>query len=171
MALTHLFAPVYDARSRVLILGSFPSPKSRAFGFYYGHPQNAFWRTLAETLGVAEPEPAIHARRTFLLNSRVAVWDVLQSCEIDGADDGSIRNPVANAFRPIIESSEISAVFTTGKKATELFNKLAAAEAGLTAQYLPSTSPANRGQWHAAAYREAWAKIRAALDAATDFET
>jgi hypoxanthine-DNA glycosylase len=162
--LTHPFAPVYDARSRVLILGSFPSPRSREFGFYYGHPQNAFWRTLATALDTAEPEPDIAARSEFLLDHRVAVWDVLHSCEIDGAADSSIKNPVANAFRPIIARSEIHTIFTTGKKATALFDTLAASEAGIPARYLPSTSPANRARWGTEPFRAAWAGVQAAVD-------
>jgi hypoxanthine-DNA glycosylase len=160
MRLTHPFAPIYDARSRVLILGSFPSPKSREFGFYYGNPQNAFWRTLAFALDVSEPAQDIAAKTEFLLENRVALWDVLRSCDIDGADDNSIRNPAANDFRPIIEASEIRAVFTTGKKATELYNKLAAADVGMSARYLPSTSPANRGRWGGEEFRSAWAAVK-----------
>jgi hypoxanthine-DNA glycosylase len=159
MLLTHPFDPVYDAESRVLILGTFPSPKSRAFGFYYGHPQNVFWRTLATVLETPEPAPDIAARTAFLLAHHVAVWDVLHSCEIDGAADSSIRNPVANAFRPIIERSEIRAVFTTGRTATRLFNALAADESGLSAQYLPSTSPANRARQAGAEYWGLWDEV------------
>ncbi|MDR0904995.1 MAG: DNA-deoxyinosine glycosylase [Oscillospiraceae bacterium] len=162
--LTHPFEPVFDARSRVLILGTFPSPRSRAAGFYYGNPQNVFWKTLAEVLGETEPEADIAARKEFLLRNHVAVWDVLRSCEIDGADDNSIRNHAPNLFRPLLAASEIRAVFTTGKKATELFNALAAGEAGMAAAYLPSTSPANRARQRAPEYFEMWRAVRAALD-------
>ncbi|MDR0838881.1 MAG: DNA-deoxyinosine glycosylase [Oscillospiraceae bacterium] len=158
--LFHPFPPVFDARSRVLILGTFPSPRSRETGFYYGHPQNAFWRTLARVLDVPEPAPDAPAKTAFLLKNRVAVWDVLRSCEIDGAADDSIRNPVPNEFRPIIEKSEIRAVFTTGKKATELWGSLASHESGMTAIYLPSTSPANRGRHNTAEFWERWSRLR-----------
>ncbi|MDR0883928.1 MAG: DNA-deoxyinosine glycosylase [Oscillospiraceae bacterium] len=162
--LTHPFAPVWDARSRVLILGSFPSPRSRAFGFYYGHPQNAFWRTLAQALSVPEPATDKAAKRTFLHENHIALWDVLHSCEIRGADDASIRNPVPHQFRPLLDGSDIRAIFTTGKAATALFNRLAAQEAGMVAQYLPSTSPANRGRWQDAAFHTAWAAVRTAVN-------
>jgi hypoxanthine-DNA glycosylase len=129
-------------------------------GFYYAHPQNIFWRTLALVLEEKEPEPNTASRKAFLLKNRIAVFDVLRSCEIDGASDSSIQNPAPNQFRPIIESSEIAAVFTTGKKATQLFEKFAATEAGLPANYLPSTSPANRARHGSAEFMEYWTTIK-----------
>jgi hypoxanthine-DNA glycosylase len=161
--LVHPFEPVFDGQSRVLILGSFPSPKSREAGFYYGNPRNAFWRTLARTLDTAEPPPDPQSRKTFLLENRIALWDVLRSCEIDGAKDGSITSPVANNFLPIIERSAITAIFTTGKKATELYNTLSARETGIPAQYLPSTSPANISRWNKPSYIAAWRAVKDAL--------
>ncbi|MDR3209137.1 MAG: DNA-deoxyinosine glycosylase, partial [Oscillospiraceae bacterium] len=135
-AVPHPFAPVYDARSRVLILGSFPSPRSRAFGFYYGHPLNIFWDTLARVLEREPPAAEIEARRAFLLENRVALWDVLASCEIRGASDASIRAPIPNVFRPMLERSEIRAIFCNGRTAADLFGKHCAEEAGRAAVYL-----------------------------------
>lgn len=139
----HPFAPVWDEKSRILILGTLPSPRSRQYGFYYGHPGNRFWSTLSQVLGVPEPEKSRASKEFFLLSHHIALWDVLQSCQIRGASDSSIREPIPNKFHDIIEKSNIRTIFTTGSKATVLFNSLAAAEAGMTAQYLPSTSPAN----------------------------
>lgn len=141
----HPWEPIIDTESKILILGSIPSPKSRETGFYYGHPQNIFWSTIAKVVAENPPENNPKDKTEFLLRNHIAIWDVLHSCEINGASDMSIKNPVPNKFKPLIERSNISAIFTTGKKATELFNKLCANEAGMQAIYLPSTSPANRG--------------------------
>ncbi|MDR1573372.1 MAG: DNA-deoxyinosine glycosylase [Clostridiales Family XIII bacterium] len=159
----HPFDPVYDARSRVLILGTFPSPKSRETRFYYGHPQNCFWTTLAFVLGEGEPATDPASKTAFLLKNRIAVWDVLHACEIEGASDAGIRNPVPNAFRPLLSASEIATIFTTGRKATELFNALCSAEAGMTAVCLPSTSPANRAYRKKPAFMAEWMRVREAL--------
>jgi hypoxanthine-DNA glycosylase len=159
----HPFDPVYDARSKVLILGTFPSPKSREAKFYYAHPQNCFWATLASVLDDEEPAPDPASKTAFLLKNRVAVWDVLHACEIEGALDDSIRNPVPNAFRPLLSASEIATIFTTGRKATDLFNALCSAEAGMSAVYLPSTSPANRAYQKRPAFMAAWMRVREAL--------
>ena len=163
-ALTHPFSPVYNEDSRILILGSFPSPRSRSFGFYYAYPQNAFWRVLAETLGKPQPEKDIPSRIEFLLDNKIALWDVIHSCDIVGASDSSIKNPIPNKFRPIIEESKIHTVFTTGRVATDLFNSLAADEAGLHGYYLPSTSSANRSRWGSAEFKARWSQVYAALN-------
>ncbi|MDR2088397.1 MAG: DNA-deoxyinosine glycosylase [Clostridiales Family XIII bacterium] len=163
--LKHPFDPIYDARSKVLILGTFPSPRSREARFYYAHPQNRFWATLAAVLGAEIPASDSASRTAFLLENRVAVWDVLHACETEGASDAAIRNPVPNLFRPLLTASEITAIFTTGKKATELFNALCAAEAGMEAVYLPSTSPANRAYQKRPDFMAQWLRVRAALDA------
>ena len=108
--LTHPIAPVYDARSRVLVLGSFPSPKSREQGFFYGHPQNRMWKVLARLFD--EPVPVtVERRRDLLLRHGIAMWDVLASCTIEGASDSSIRNAAPNDLRPIFEVADIHAVF------------------------------------------------------------
>jgi hypoxanthine-DNA glycosylase len=161
--ITHPWEPVYDARSKVLILGSIPSPKSRESGFYYGHPQNIFWQTLASVLEAPPPDAAPASKTAFLLKHHVALWDVLHSCTICGASDTSITNAVPNQFGNIIAQTKIAAIFTTGKKATELFNTLCAGEAGMAAIYLPSTSPANRALHVKSEFLEAWKQVREKL--------
>ncbi|MDR1960723.1 MAG: DNA-deoxyinosine glycosylase [Gracilibacteraceae bacterium] len=158
----HPWEPVCDARSRVLILGTIPSPKSREGGFYYGHPQNSFWTVLARVLGERAPD-GIAAKKEFLLRSRVALWDVLHSCEINGAADSSIQNPVVNRFQPLLAQTDIRSIFTTGQKATALFNRYCRAEAGTAAIYLPSTSPANRAGQAGPDFLAQWLQVKAAL--------
>lgn len=138
----HQFPPVFDSHSRVLILGTMPSPKSREQGFYYGHPRNRFWPVLAQVLGEPCPE-TISEKKAMALRHGIAVWDVLASCEIRGADDTSIRNPVPNDMSRILDHAPIQAVFTTGTKATALFRKYCEKETGFSTIPLPSTSPAN----------------------------
>lgn len=138
----HTIPPVYDSRSRILILGTMPSPKSREIGFYYGNPRNRFWTVLSRLLDQPCPDSTA-AKRQFLLEHRIALWDVLQSCSIDGASDGSIRDPVPNDFSAIFSEADIQAVFTTGTKAYQLYQKLCFPNTGMAARPLPSTSPAN----------------------------
>jgi len=157
---THPWPAVVDDACRVLILGTFPSPASRAFGFYYGHPQNAFWPTLARVLEVDQPDATPEARRAFLLEHHIACWDVLHACTIAGASDASIRDPEPNLFRPILDASQIARVFGNGRTATNLFNRLCAHETGLTATYLPSTSPANRARQATPDFLAAWRQVR-----------
>jgi hypoxanthine-DNA glycosylase len=157
--IVHPWKPIYDQMSRVLILGTIPSPKSRETGFYFGHPQNVFWEILAESLRVQAPTPDIASKTAFLLANHVALWDVLSACDIKGASDLSIKNPNPNKFRSILDESQISKIFTTGKKATELFGRLCAEEAGMPAVYLPSTSPANRAAQAKPEFKVQWAQV------------
>lgn len=139
---THEIQPVFDSRSRVLLLGTMPSPASREQGFYYGHPQNRFWRVLAAIFD--EPAPrTIEEKRDMLLRHHVALWDVLASCEIKGASDASIRDAQPNDLARIFDAAEIRAVFATGTKAGELYRKLIEPTLGVPCTTLPSTSPAN----------------------------
>ena len=138
----HTIEPVWDARSRVLLLGTMPSPKSREMGFFYGHPRNRMWPVLAGLFGEEMPQTA-GERRAFLLKHRIAMWDVLAACEITGASDSSIRDPVANDIRPILEGAPIRAIFTTGQKALRLYDRHILPLTGREAAGLPSTSPAN----------------------------
>jgi len=139
---THTFPPVFDQYSRILILGTIPSPKSRELGFYYGHPRNRFWKVVADVC--KESLPVTIAEKTaFSLRNHIAVWDVLKSCEICGADDGSIRNPVANDMDEVLKHADIRAIFTTGTKATNLYRKYCFPKTGVSSIMLPSTSPAN----------------------------
>ncbi|MCL2677473.1 MAG: DNA-deoxyinosine glycosylase [Clostridiales bacterium] len=138
----HTIEPIWDGESRVLILGTMPSPKSREAGFFYGHPQNRFWRVLGLLFGEEIPA-AVDGKRRFLLERKIALWDVLKSCEIKGAGDHSIKNPLANDIAPLLAQSKIATVFTTGAAAARLYQKHLLPQTGLPAIALPSTSPAN----------------------------
>lgn len=138
---THEFPPVFDEHSRVLILGTIPSPRSRELGFYYMHPQNRFWRMLCAVLNEELPSD-IDGRRELCLRRGIALWDVLESCDINGASDSSIRAAVPNDLRRIVDNCPIRAVFTTGKKAHALYQRYFPEL--LPDICLPSTSPANR---------------------------
>lgn len=143
--LVHPFAPVYNSNSRLLILGSFPSPMSRKNGFYYGNKQNRFWLVLSQVF--SEPLPlTINEKCSLILKHGIALWDVLSCCEISGADDCSIRNVQVNDLSPIIKLG-IKRIYTTGKKAEVLYKRHILKNTGIKASYLPSTSPANRGRW------------------------
>ena len=114
--------PVFDSDSRVLILGTMPSPKSREVGFYYGHPRNRFWKVLALVLGESEPS-SITEKIALLHRRHIALWDVLAACEIEGASDASIRQPKPNNLACIFSAAPIRAVFTTGAAAYRLYQK------------------------------------------------
>ncbi len=138
----HPLAPVYDERSRVLILGTMPSPRSRATGFYYNHPQNRFWKVMAALFD--EPTPASNEQKEHLaLRHGIALWDVLASCTIEGASDGSIGACVPNDIGQVLGAAPIEAIFCTGAKAAELYQKHCETACGMPATRLPSTSPAN----------------------------
>lgn len=139
----HTLNPIYDQHSKILILGTMPSPKSREIGFYYGHPQNRFWQVMADIFN-EKSLTSIDAKVDFLHRHQLALWDVLQRCEIEGADDASIKNPVPNDFAPLLKESSIQTIFTTGKKATDLYMKYCYPQTKIPAIGLPSTSPANR---------------------------
>lgn len=139
---THTVEPIYDEHSKVLILGTMLSPKSREIGFYYSHPQNRFWRTISEILEAPLPT-TIKEKAVLMLANKIALWDVLASCSISGADDSTIQNAVVNDFTQLFATADIQAVFTTGKKATDLFKKHCTSKYGFEPIYLPSTSPAN----------------------------
>jgi len=138
----HEIAPVFDSQSKVLLLGSFPSPKSREAGFYYAHPQNRMWKVLARIFREPFPETT-EDRKDFLHRNHIAMWDVLESCDIDGASDTSIRNAVPNDLSAILANSQICAVFTTGAKASSLYNRFQSKTNDTLHLELPSTSPAN----------------------------
>lgn len=138
----HTIPPLYDSHSRVLLLGSIPSPKSREIGFFYGHPQNRFWRVLAAVLGEEVPQ-TIEDKRTMCLKHHVALWDTIARCEIAGASDTSIRNAVPNDIGKLVRESEITRIFATGGKSAELYRKLIEPTLHIPITQLPSTSPAN----------------------------
>lgn len=134
----HTFGPVYDSESRILILGSFPSVKSREISFYYGHPQNRFWKLLSLLFN-----EEIKDKKTFLLKHHIALFDVIESCDIIGSSDTSIRNVKPNDLSLIINNSKIETVYLNGSKACELYKKYCADKYDIDAIKLPSTSPAN----------------------------
>ncbi|MCI8274668.1 MAG: uracil-DNA glycosylase family protein [Lachnospiraceae bacterium] len=154
----HEIPPVYDEHSRILILGSFPSVKSREAGFFYGHPQNRFWKVLAALCAGGETriaggtsasaaEPAVpktaEEKKEFLLCRGIAVWDVIASCEIKGSSDQSIRNVVPNDLSPILKTADIRQIFCNGGTSYKLYEKYLREKTGREAVKLPSTSPAN----------------------------
>lgn len=141
--IAHTLRPIFDGRSRVLVLGTMPSPKSREAGFYYGNPQNRFWKVLGMLWDAGEPLG--NAERTaFLLERGIALWDVLASCTIAGASDASIADPVPNDLGLVAQAAPLEAVFTTGAKAAALYRRFRPPElAALPHVALPSTSPAN----------------------------
>ncbi|MBQ3085559.1 MAG: DNA-deoxyinosine glycosylase [Clostridia bacterium] len=138
----HPFPPLFDNRSEILILGSFPSVKSREQLFFYGHPQNRFWRVLAAVFGESIPE-TIDEKKAFLLKNNVALWDVIASCEIKGSADSSIKNVRANDLSPILENAPIRRIFVNGGTAKKLYDRHILPVLGREALVLPSTSPAN----------------------------
>ncbi|MBQ9664133.1 MAG: DNA-deoxyinosine glycosylase [Oscillospiraceae bacterium] len=155
--LVHPFPAFWDGQSEVLILGSFPSPKSREMAFFYGHPQNRFWRVVAGLYG--DPFPGtVDERSAFLRRHHLALWDVIASCRIVGASDSSIRDAVPNDIRPILEGAKIRGIYVNGQTAFRLYQKYLLPEIGREAVCLPSTSPANAA-WSLERLMEAWSVI------------
>ncbi|WP_099468920.1 DNA-deoxyinosine glycosylase [Konateibacter massiliensis] len=138
----HTFLPVFDENSEILILGSLPSVKSRENGFYYGHPQNRFWKVIAEIFEWELPH-TIEEKKEMLLRSRIAIWDVIQSCDIIGSSDSSIKNVEPADINLILGQSNIKAIYANGKTAGKLYGKFAKERTGRDIIELPSTSPAN----------------------------
>lgn len=141
-AVIHEISPVYDKHSKILILGSFPSVKSRECGFFYGHPQNRFWKVLAGVLEVDVPT-TIEEKKAMLLKHHIAVWDVIASCTITGSSDSSIKDVVPNDFSDILSTAQIERIYANGATAYKLYDKYAKKITGIEAVKLPSTSPAN----------------------------
>ncbi len=140
--ITHNIPPLYDAQSRVLLLGSLPSPKSREAKFFYGHPQNRFWPVLAAVLQEDLPQ-TVEQKRDMCLRHHIALWDVIARCDIAGASDASIRNAVPNDIGRLLRESRIERIFATGGKAAELYRRLVEPVTRVPVIQLPSTSPAN----------------------------
>ena len=150
----HPIPPVYDKNSKILILGSFPSVKSREAGFFYGHPQNRFWKVIAAVFDDTVPE-TIDEKREFLIRNHIAVWDVIKSCKIEGSSDTSIRNVTPNDLKIIINNSDVRKIYVNGKTAEKYYIKYIERELGIKAQCLPSTSPANAA-WSLERLIEEW---------------
>ena len=155
--LTHEFPPVYDKDSRILILGSFPSVKSREVQFYYSHPQNRFWKVLAAVFGAPLPE-STEEKKAFLAENRIALWDVIEQCDIIGSDDSSIKNVVPTNLDRILETAQIRQIYCNGAVSHKLFCKYQAQSTGRTAVRLPSTSPANAA-WNPKRLIREWSVI------------
>ena len=157
MSVVHPIPPVFDENSEVLILGSFPSVKSREAGFFYGHPQNRFWRVMAAVFNAALP-CSVSEKKEFLLSHGVALYDVVGSCEIVGSSDSSIRRVIPADLMPILSGSRVTRIFTNGATADALYRKYQLPLTGIPAVRLPSTSPANAA-WSSDRLVGAWQVI------------
>lgn len=156
--LSHPFPPLYDENSKILILGSFPSVKSREQMFFYGHPQNRFWKVISTVMNCETPR-TIDEKITFLHTNHIALWDVIASCDITGSSDSSIKNVVANDLTEILTSAHINRIFVNGKTAEKYYNKYIRDKIGRNAVCLPSTSPAN-ATWNLEKLIENWNVLR-----------
>jgi len=139
---THNIPPLFDENSRVLLLGSMPSPKSRETHFFYGHPQNRFWRVLSAVYGEPLPQ-TIDEKRALCLRHHVALWDTIAQCDIEGASDSSIKNVVPNDINGLLQQTNIARIFATGGKSAVLYRKWIEPRTHMPIIQLPSTSPAN----------------------------
>jgi len=162
MRVTHTFEPIYDEKSKILILGTFPSVKSRENAFYYGHPQNRFWKVLAAVTGEETPS-CIEGKKAMLLKNHIAIWDVISTCDIEGSSDSSIKNVTANDIAGLLQGSSIGTIYGNGDKACRLYEKFCKEKTKKEIVKLPSTSPAN------AAYSieklvECWKVIRDCME-------
>ncbi len=153
----HPIPPVFDERSKILILGSFPSVRSREERFFYGHPQNRFWKVLAALFSCAEPR-TIEEKKFFLLSHGIALWDVIASCDIVGSADSSIKNAVPNDVESLLRHANIEKIFVNGKASEKYYNKYLKEKLGRSAICLPSTSPANAA-WTMEKLIGAWSAI------------
>ena len=153
----HPISPIYDKDSEILILGSFPSVRSREEGFFYGHPQNRFWKVVASVYGENVPQ-SVEEKKAFLLRNHIAVWDVIKSCDIEGSSDASIKNVAANDLNEILDVADIKEIYVNGKTALKYYKKYTEPIIGRTAVCLPSTSPANAA-WNVERLTEAWKMI------------
>ncbi len=153
----HNIPPVFDKNSRFLILGSFPSVKSREVQFFYGHPQNRFWKVISSVFNCDCPQ-TVEEKKQFLLLNNIALWDVIHSCDITGSSDSSVKNAVPNDLSQILKNSNVTRVFTNGNLSYTLYNKLCLADTGIPAIKLPSTSPANAG-WSLERLTDEWKRL------------
>ncbi len=154
----HPIPPLFNSESKTLILGSFPSVKSREAAFFYGHPQNRFWSVAATVLGYPKPE-TIEEKKKMILENHLAMWDVIESCEIEGSADSTIRNVTANNLSLILKNSKVDRIIVNGKTAEKYYIKYTYPQTGIKAICLPSTSPANAA-WSIERLVEAWKIIK-----------
>lgn len=139
---THTFEPIFDKNSEILVLGSFPSVKSRENNFYYAHPQNRFWRVVASVYSCPVPK-TVEEKKNMLLSNKIAVWDVIKSCEITGSADSTIKSVIPNDLSEILSVADIKKIYANGKTAQSLYNVYIKKSTGFDIISLPSTSPAN----------------------------
>ena len=154
MNINHPIPPLYDKNSKILILGSFPSVKSREQMFFYGHPQNRFWKVISMIFKVSVPK-TIEEKKTLLLSNHIALWDVIASCNINGSADSTIKNVIPNDLTNILNSAKIDKIIVNGKTAEKYYIKYIEPKINIKAICLPSTSPANAA-WSTDALRESW---------------
>ena len=157
-SVVHPIPPLYDGRSEILILGSFPSVKSRDAQFFYGHPQNRFWKVIAAVCGEPVPE-TVPEKKALLLSHHIALWDVIHSCDIQGSSDASIKNVVPNDLGVILDAAPVRQIYVNGKTAEKYYRKYTQPVTGREAVCLPSTSPANAA-WSVERLIDAWKIIR-----------
>lgn len=155
--IVHPIPPLYSAQSKTLILGSFPSVKSREAEFFYGHPQNRFWAVLAAIFESEKPQ-TIDEKKRLVLSNNLALWDVIAQCEIEGSADSTIKDVTANDLSIILDNSCVDRIFVNGKTAEKYYNKYTFPKTGIKAVCLPSTSPANAA-WSFERLVEAWKVI------------
>ncbi len=152
----HPIPPFYDKESKILILGSFPSVKSREQKFFYGHPQNRFWKVLAQVFADEVPN-TVPEKKAFLKKHHIALWDVIGACDIEGSSDSSITNVIVNDLSKILETAEIRGIFVNGKTAEKYYKKYTEKKTDRRAVCLPSTSPANAA-WKVEKLVEKWSE-------------
>ena len=152
--IVHPVKPIYSSSSEILILGTFPSVKSREECFFYAHPQNRFWRVMASVCNSEVPQ-TVQEKTSLILDNNFALWDVIHSCEVTGSADSSIRNVVPNDITEILVNSNVNRIYVNGKKAENLYKKYIEKQTGIRAVCLPSTSPAN-AQWSLERLTEYW---------------
>jgi len=154
----HTIDPFYDGDSQILILGSFPSIKSREVGFFYGHPQNRFWKVTAAVFGEVPPA-SIEEKKVFLRKHHMAMWDTIRSCTITGSSDSSIRDVVPNDIGEILSAADIREIYCNGATSYNLYMKYIFPSTGRKPVKMPSTSPANAA-WNMDRLTEVWQRIR-----------
>ncbi|MEE3471941.1 MAG: DNA-deoxyinosine glycosylase [Butyrivibrio hungatei] len=156
----HPIAPIYDKHSTILILGSFPSVKSREEGFFYGHKQNRFWKVVSRVFEEEEPK-TIEEKKALLLRKHIAVWDVIAGCDIEGSSDSTIKNVRPNDLSTILDNAQIKAIYVNGKNAEKYYKKYIEKSINRKAVCLPSTSPANAA-WSIEKLLDTWRCIKEA---------
>lgn len=152
----HTFGPLYNEDSGILILGSIPSPASREVGFYYGHPRNRFWQMLAELYGMPLPE-SIEEKKALVLSHGLALWDVIEECDIIGASDSSVKNAVPTDIPSLLGKTQIQTILCNGALSKKIYDQYQLPRTGIPARKMPSTSPANAA-WSLKRLKEEWGR-------------